>query len=346
MIGEVRPLSKATRASSTQRTLRGYAAIGNQWWSEDPDQRFWMELVNVDTWGSILVAPELPRHALMYDVKPGDIVFHWVGKNNPRRLRSGMYGYSTVAGELAIGAGEWLDEPANTVPLTDYHDLDQPLYLESLREYSTEIFSILEELKSSTKQTAHFPFQEHPTAGLKPNQRYLSKFPARMLEIVPELRPDSDWGGMEDPVIIPPLDASIPEFRRRYSGYCADPVLRKALETAAVQQATEHYEGQGYVVTDVGLTHSFDLIAQRGNEVRHIAVKGSQGPMEKVQLTRNEVDHANVYALTDLVIVREIDWSRESEDEYVTTPGQMDIMTKWRPTPENLKPISYEYFLD
>lgn len=147
-------------------------------------------------------------------------------------------------------------------------------------------------------------------------------------------------------MIIPPLYAEIPECRQRYSGYCADPILRKALESTAVKQATEHYEAQGYVVTDVGLTHSFDLIAQRGNEVRHIAVKGSQGHIKKVQLTRNEVDHANVYPLMDLVIVREIDWSRESEDDYVTTPGQMDIMTMWRPTPEKLKPISYEYFLD
>ena len=188
-------MGKTAEVSSKRGILRGYAAIGNQWWSDDPRQRFWMELVNVDSWGSMLVAPELPRHALMYDVKPGDIVFHWVGKNNPRRLRSGMYGYSIVAGELAIGAEEWLDEPANAIALTDYRDLDQPLYLETLRGYSTEILSILEELKSSTKQTAHFPFQEHPTVGLKPNQRYLSKFPARMLEIVPELRPDRDWAG-------------------------------------------------------------------------------------------------------------------------------------------------------
>lgn len=335
-----------TRSVRQEPILRGYTAIGHQWWSDDPEQHFWMELVNVDEWGSLLVAPELPRHALMYDVKPGDTVFHWVGKNNPRRLRSGMYGYSKVAGDLETGVGEWLDKPANLIRLTDYRELEQPLYLESLRSYSNDILSVLGELKSSTRQATHFPFQEHPTVGLKPNQRYLSKFPASLLEIVPSLRPDSDWGGYEDVVFAPPETPEIPEFRRRYSGYCADPVLRKAIEVAAVNQATELYESQGYEVTDVGLTHSFDLIAQRGNEVRHVEVKGSQAHIEKIQLTRNEVDHANIYPLTDLVVVREIDWAREPEGGYSTKPGQMDVLTNWRPTPENLKPTSYEYFLD
>lgn len=329
-----------------RRLHGGYAAIGKQWWSGDQEQRFWMELVNVESWGTILVAPELPRHALMYDVKPGDVVFHWVGKNNPRRLRSGMYGYSIVAGELEVGAGEWLNEPANVIRLTEYRDLEQPLYLESLREYSDGVMGLLGELKSSTTATTHFPFQDHPTAGLKPNQRYLSKFPAGMLEIVPELRPGSDWGGHGDVFLTPPLDPVVPEFRRRYSGYCVDPILRKAIEMAAVHQATEHYENQGYIVTDVGLTHSFDLIAQRGNEVRHIEVKGSQAHIEKIQLTRNEVNHANIYPLTDLVVVREINWKQTPEGGFTTQPGYMEVIPNWRPSPENLKPVSYEYFLD
>ena len=180
---------------SKEPILRGYRAIGNQWWSGDTKQSFWMELVNVEEWGSTLVAPELPRHALMYDVKPGDTVFHWIGKNNPQRLRSGMYGYSKVAGVLEPGVGEWLGKPANVIRLAKCRKLDYPLYLESLRSYSEEILAVLDDLKSSTKQAPHFPFQNHPTAGLKPNQRYLSKFPARLLEIVPELSPDRAGGG-------------------------------------------------------------------------------------------------------------------------------------------------------
>lgn len=153
-----------------------------------------MELVNVEKWGTTLVAPELPRHALMYDVKPGDTVFHWVGKNNPLRLDPGMYGYSKVAGFLEQGIGEWLGSPANLIRLTECRKFEHPLYLESLRNYTDEILCVLEDLKCSTTQATHFPFQNHPTCGLKPNQRYLSKWPAELLEVVPELHPDKESG--------------------------------------------------------------------------------------------------------------------------------------------------------
>ncbi|EMY32857.1 hypothetical protein D477_017949 [Arthrobacter crystallopoietes BAB-32] len=322
-------------------------AIGKQWWSGDPTQRYWMELVNVDSWGSELVAPDEPRHALMYDVAVGDVVYHWVGKNNPQRRPSGMYGVSVVAGNLQRDAGEWLGQPANTIELTGYTAFDPPLLLGALRSYQQQIFDLIEGLhERERQQTLHFPFQKHPTAGLKPNQRYLSKLPAELLDIVSELRPDSDWGGLENPVITPPIDPAIPEFRRRYSGICMDPVLRKSIEVAAVDQATAHYLAQGYEVQDVGLTHSYDLLVTRGDEVRHVEVKGSQGAIFKIQLTRNEVLHADVVDNTDLVLVSEIQWERLPDGSIKTGGGLMDVIPNWTPSVENLKPLTYEYFLD
>lgn len=324
----------------------GMQAIGKQWWSGDPAQRYWMELVNVAEWGTELVAPDEPRHALMYDVNIGDIVFHWVGKNNPLKLKSGMYGASVVAGELIPNAGEWEGAPANTIELTGYTAFEKPRLLPDLREFETEILALLANLKSAGNTTVHFPFSKHKTAGLKPNQRYLTKLPAQLLDIVPILRPDSDWGGLVDPVIIPPIDPSVPEFRRRYSGICMDPVLRKAIEVAAVDQASSHYRGLGYEVKDVGLTHSYDLLATRGVEVRHIEVKGSQAHIEKIQLTRNEVNHANLFENTDLVLVSDIQWTRQEDGGILTEPGLMQLIPSWRPSPENLKPTTFEYFLD
>ncbi|MGF9660521.1 DUF3883 domain-containing protein [Arthrobacter crystallopoietes] len=305
-----------------------------------------MELVNVDSWGSELVAPDEARHALMYDVAIGDVVFHWVGKNNPRRRPSGMYGASVVAGTLQYGAGEWLGRPANTIELTGYTAFDPPLLLTALRSHQGQIFDLVAKLQERERQTLHFPFQKHPTAGLKPNQRYLSKLPAELLDIVPELRPDSDWGGFEDPVIAPPIDPTIPEFRRRYSGICMDPELRRAIEMAAVEQASAHYVAQGYEVSDVGLTHSYDLLVTRNDEIRHVEVKGSQSAIFKIQLTRNEVVHADVFENTDLVLVSEIQWERLADGSIKTGAGIMDVIPRWTPSVENLKPLTYEYFLD
>lgn len=324
----------------------GMQAVGKQWWSGDHAQRYWMELVNVDNWGSELIAPDEPRHALMYDVNVGDVIFHWVGKNNPLKLKSGLYGTSVVAGPLNPHAGEWEGAPANTIELTGYTAFEKPRLLTELRHFESDILTLLSELSASVTGAVHFPFSKHKTAGLKPNQRYLTKLPAQMLEIVPSLRPDSDWGGMDEPVITPPIDPGILDYRRRYSGICMDPVLRKAIEMAAVDQATEHYVGLGYEVKDVGLTHSYDLEAIRGDEVRHIEVKGSQAHIEKIQLTRNEVNHANTFKNTDLVLVAEIQWTRLEDGGILTESGLMQVIPNWRPSPENLKPTTFEYFLD
>jgi hypothetical protein len=151
---------------------------------------------------------------------------------------------------------------------------------------------------------------------------------------------------MDDPVITPPVDPGVSDYRRRYSGICTDPVLRKAIEMAAVDQTTGHYAALGYEVKDVGLTHSFDLVATRGAEVRHIEVKGSQAHIEKIQLTRNEVNHANTFENTDLVLISEIQWTRQEDGGILTEPGLMQVIPHWRPSPENLKPTTFEYFLD
>lgn len=317
------------------------------WWSGDSSQRYWMELINVESWGSELVAPEEPRHALMHEVHEGDIVFHWVGKNNPKRKPAGLYGKSVVAGALRRDNGEWLGRAANTIELTGYTAFDPPILLPEVRQRESEILTLLEDFESRYG-TVHYPFHRHKTAGLKPNQRYLMKFPSELLDIVRPLRPESDWGAVDDDnfVIVPPIDPAVPEFRRRYSGICMDPVLRRAIEQAAVDQATAHYAAKGYTVEDVGLTHSYDLRVTREGEVRHVEVKGSQAPITKIQLTRNEVSHAEDFDQTDLILVSEIPWSRGVDGAVSTGEGFLALVPNWTPSRENLVPVTYEYFLD
>lgn len=326
------------------------ASTRTRWWEGDPNQRYWMELINVEQWGSELIAPDTPRYDLMKDVRVGDVVLHWIGKNNPKRYKAGMYGASIVAGELKPRAGDWDGQPANTIPLTKCTTLKEPLLLSDLRDdYQELILGIKAQLEAQfsgrSGYTMYFPFQRHPTSGLKPNQGYLFKLPAQVVQAVPDLLPDSDWGGFDRPLVAPPVEGQN-GVRQRYAGFCADPVLKKAIEMQAVRQAIKHYEANGYTVEDVGAYRSYDLHAVRGNEVRHVEVKGSQGYVEKILLTRNEVTHANDYGQTDLVVVAEIPWERQLDGSVVTQAGYMDVHPDWRPSPDNLKPLSYEYFLD
>lgn len=328
----------------------GSTATKSRWWDGDAKQRYWMELVNVDTWGSELIAPDTPRYDLMKDVRVGDVVLHWVGKNNPMRFKSGMYGASIVAGELQPRAGDWYGKPANTIPLTNYTPLPHPYLLTDLRaDHQSDILGIKSELERDYsgrgKFTIYFPFQEHPRSGLKPNQGYLFKLPAEVIDAAPDLLPDSDWGGFDRPLIAPPVSGQN-GVRQRYAGFCADPVLKKAIEVQAVRQAIRHYAALGFAVEDVGAYRSYDLEAVRGDEVRRVEVKGSQGHVQKVILTRNEVTNANEYAQTDLVVVAEIPWERHLDGKITTADGLMSVYPDWTPSPENLVPLSYEYFLD
>lgn len=322
----------------------------SRWWDGDTSQRYWMEIVHVEKFGKELVAPDESRHDRMHDVHVGDIVLHWVSRKNARRLKPGFYGASVVAGELEPNATTWLGKRANRIPLFKYQDLRKPYLLTELRaNHGEEILAILEglirDLARKPNQNAYFPFSRHSTAGLKPNEGYLYKLPHQVVAAVPGLLPDSDWGGYDDPAVLPPV-AGNNGAKQRYAGFCADPAVRRAIEVQAVRQATDHYEALGYAVEDVGAFESFDLKVVRGDQVRHVEVKGSQGAVEKVILTRNEVRHATMFAPTDLVVVAEIGWNPHLDGTVSTSDGEMTLHSDWKPSPENLMPLSYEYFLD
>lgn len=321
----------------------------SRWWDGDATQRYWMEVVYEERFGSQLIAPGGGRHDRMNDVRVGDVVIHWLSRKNPMRWKPGIYGASVVAGPLQNDSGSWLGQAADVIPLSNYTALKRPLLLTDLRaHHQEEILGVLDSLTeefAKPKMTIYFPFNRHPRAGLKPNEGYLFKLPQQVVELVPGLLPDSDWGGFDRPLLAPPVSGQN-GVRQRYAGFCADPVLKKAIEMQAVRQAMFHYEAAGYAVEDVGAYESYDLLAVRADEVRHIEVKGSQGYIQKVILTRNELAHANDFDRTDLVVVADIDWERHLDGSITTQDGTMSVYPDWRPSPENLKPLSYEYFLD
>lgn len=327
----------------------GSTATKSRWWDGDAKQRYWMEVVYEERFGSQLIAPGGGRHDRMNDVRVGDVVIHWLSRKNPMKWKPGIYGASVVAGPLQNDSGSWLGQPADTIPLSNYTALKKPLLLTDLRENHEEsilgVLASLTEEFAKPKRTIYFPFNRHPRAGLKPNEGYLFKMPHQVVQLVPDLLPDSDWGGFDRPLVAPPVSGQN-GVRQRYAGFCADPVLKKAIEVQAVRQAIRHYEALGFAVEDVGAYRSYDLEAVRGDEVRRVEVKGSQGYVQKVILTRNEVTNANEFERTDLVVVAEIQWERHLDGKITTGDGLMNVYPDWTPSPENLVPLSYEYFLD
>jgi len=56
----------------------------NEWWIDNPEERYWMEITDRENLGANLIAPTLAKgdkenfsYTLVSHVKPGDVVFHW-----------------------------------------------------------------------------------------------------------------------------------------------------------------------------------------------------------------------------------------------------------------------------
>lgn len=116
---------------------------------------------------------------------------------------------------------------------------------------------------------------------------------------------------------------------------------RKAIELQAMQIATAHFEGIGFVVEDVSAKRPYDLRCRRGPEHVDVEVKGTMSAGESVLLTPNEVEHARAaFPNTALAVVRDI---ALHDDGSGASGGVLDVVQPWRPQTADLKPLGYVY---
>lgn len=116
-----------------------------------------------------------------------------------------------------------------------------------------------------------------------------------------------------------------------------------AVERHAVEWATRYYRAEGWVVRDVGATHSYDLHAKRGGEVLHIEVKGTTSAGRSVVLTANEVDwHRSKYPDTALFLVSGILLAGTRENP-VASEGSFTEIRPWIPSEHDLVPMAFRY---
>ena len=128
----------------------------------------------------------------------------------------------------------------------------------------------------------------------------------------------------------------------RGQGFLVSQAVRKVVEGHAVQWAIRYYRAQGWVVEYVGSSESYDLHCGRGNDDRHVEVKGTTGLGETVILTQNEVLHAREsHPKVDLFVVTEIHVEGRDSDHPTATGGFAHVCTEWRPAEEDLAPVGY-----
>jgi hypothetical protein len=110
--------------------------------------------------------------------------------------------------------------------------------------------------------------------------------------------------------------------------------------------ARQHYEQEGWNVTDVSTRESYDLRCERGDERMRVEVKGSSQARARILLTPNEVSHALAHAgnvalfmLSDITITTQ-------DGAPVATGGTPAVFEPWVLDLERLTATGYSYALD
>lgn len=334
----------------------------NTWWDGDPGQRYWMEITDRGVLGEDLVTlkygvrgREEWSYTLVSHVRPGDRVLHYV-TNEPGG--PAIVGWSEAIGVPSTGTTTWQARgtagrerdrattgPSWYVPLGGFHEFSAVVRGRDLDVLEAQMFQLRGQLEAVHGKPVYFPFLPYRRGEVRAQQGYLAKFPAELLDLIPELsavRTEADGD-----ITLDELEDTGPTKRTVPKGQLSriqDPELRSAIENHAVYRAIVHYKAQG--ATDVEkLGKPYDIKVCLDGVERHVEVKGSSLGIETVELTGNEVNHAYEFQPTDLVVVDGIQWSRDATGGITTSGGELRIWSDWTPIEEDLSARKFAYTL-
>jgi hypothetical protein len=354
------PVQSSALPPQPRRSVEQGSVRLNEWWRDDPAECYWLEITDRSDLGANVQALQRDgsgrenwSYALVTALRPGDVVLHW---HKSQRQAPGIVGYSFAAdgpfedelvwhargsyGQARPAVGH--PQPSWRYELAHYTALPTPVDQVAFQRSETALRAIKRKLEAEHSGPLYFPFAFYDRRPVRVMQAYLVKFPAAILDAVPEL------AAIPRRRVPEPAQALVGGTGKRRTpraggaGYVADPLLRRALERHAVQKASALYKG--WTVEDVGDRESYDLRVTKDSEEIHVEVKGSSTTADTVELTRNEVQHAHA-AVTHLVVVDEIGWSRLPNGEIETIGGRVRHWSAWTPEDEHLEPTRYRYQL-
>jgi hypothetical protein len=147
------------------------------WWSEDPNESYWVEIRWATGIGVQLRCPQVdtsgranPWYDLVLATRPGDMVYHW----NAREHR--FVGRSIVDGVSRID-----DIGDRVVPLKGFEVIRTPVSLEDLRAQSASLLAVRDRLMVEHRGVPlYLPFQ-YRTDGIRMMSNYFAKLPAAVV---------------------------------------------------------------------------------------------------------------------------------------------------------------------
>ena len=340
------------------------------WWERDARENMWMEITRRGDIGTDLKAPSAARggvakasYALMPLVQPGDVVVHYdsreeaiVGVSVAASAAEPAPIHWVARGSYARRAGEqprWL--PGLRVALDQYERLEPPVTLTEIRRHKNALLTLRQRIQArGSGQPIYFPWIPYQET-LRTFQSYLVKMPHEAVRLFPQLHAMVDQAEGHAPGLVPTSpteqaedavkDAAGKVARRgRGQGFQLDQQVKVTVEALAMNMATEFYN-KAWVVEDVHGTESYDLICRRGDEVKHVEVKGTTTDGAEVILTPNEVRHAREHPHTALFILSNITVERAEDGTVIATGGKRNLYDPWRLDDGTLAPVGFRYHM-
>ena len=234
----------------------------HQWWSDRPDERFWLEITDRIDPGTNLKAPQTGEkgqdvwsYSLLRYVRAGDLVFHYDGPSQ------------SIAGASNATGGFWEDQivwgargssarlagvtartrPGQYCGLEGYRALPTGLTLNEIRANRTTIQVQKDELEASVGKPLCFPF-ELGSRPVRPLQGYLFKLPKFFVSLYPQLQRELHGPSDGDSEARIGLGVAYREADEQSSvgqadPFCADPALveRATRAHATAQNSLARY---------------------------------------------------------------------------------------------------------
>jgi hypothetical protein len=220
--------------------------------------------------------------------------------------------------------------------------------LVSLLPVLDHLMTLKDGLEAQHGEPIYFPFYRYGGNQIRTQQAYLVKFPVELFDLVPGIgsaRFDAASLSLDDVEVAEdyqPQHAKAPSGRATKA---QDPQLRAAIERRSLDVALAYYQDIGGVAPRE-LGKPYDIAVTVDGVERHCEVKGSCMLIDTVELTANEVNHGKTCSNVDLIVVDDIDITRDkTTGEVRAGGGRLRVWSNWSPTDDALRAHRFAYSL-
>ena len=170
----------------------------NKWWESRRGERYWLETTDRPDIGVDLKAPQRDEagkehhsYSLIEEVDEGDVVLHYQMSSKSvvawSRARGGIWEEDIVWGSHASAGALRRRQPGWRRGLEGPYWFETPVSQAQLRSHEAEMREVRQELESTVRGAVYFPFELSSKRPPRATQFYLSKVPARVVRLFPEM---------------------------------------------------------------------------------------------------------------------------------------------------------------